>query len=92
MSINPVILELSQQIAHLQSEYESLITENQNLKKESQVKIERIIKKRDKKPSNQHFLKSVEVIKEKRLFDLEKKYSVELEFIRARYPRWKPNI
>lgn len=92
MSANPVILELSQQIAHLQSEYESLIAENQQLKKTSQIKVKRIIQRKAVNVSNHHFIKSVEAIKEKRLLDLEKKYSVELEFIRSRYPRWKPNI
>lgn len=92
MSVNPVILELSQQIAHLQSEYESLIAENQQLKKTSQIKLNRIIQRNDGKVPNEHFLKSVEALKEKRLLDLEKKYSVELEFIRSRYPRWKPNL
>jgi hypothetical protein len=92
MSINPVILELSQQIAHLQSEYESLVAENKKIKQDSQVKVERTLRKKDQKPSNQHFLKSVEVLKEKRLSDLERKYKVDLEFIRSRYPRWKPNI
>lgn len=92
MSINPVILELSQQIAHLQAEYQSLITENQQLKTKSQTKVKRIIQNKDAKGVNPHFLKSVEVLKEKRLLEFEKTYSGELAFIRSRYPRWKPNL
>lgn len=92
MSINPVILELSQQITHLQSEYESLVAENKKIKQDLQVKIASITKINRQSTSSQYLIRSIEVLKEKRLSDLEKKYNVELEFIRSRYPRWKPNI
>lgn len=92
MSINNVILELSQQISHLKSQYDALEVENKKLRSSANTKINRNIRSKNSNSPNIHFLKSVEAIKEKRLKELESKYSEDLVFIRKRYPRWRPNI
>lgn len=85
-------MELSKQIAYLQSEYDTIAAENQNLKSEALTKIERKSRSQKFQKPNIHFLKSVQAIKEKQLKELEKQYSEDLKFIRERYPRWKPNL
>lgn len=92
MSVNTVILELSQQIAYLQSQYDILAVENQRLKSESEIKVNRKTRSRNSKKANPFLLKAVTAIKEQRLKDLESKYSDDLKIIRSRYPRWNPEV
>lgn len=92
MSVNAVILELSQQIAYLQSQYDALATENQRLKSEAETKVKRKNQSRNSKKANPFFLKAVTAIKEQRLKDFENKKSEDLKIIRSRYPRWKPKV
>ncbi|WP_028298730.1 hypothetical protein [Olivibacter sitiensis] len=92
MSANAVIVELSKQIAHLQSQYDALLIENQKLQTLTTAKVNRKSQSQLPKKANVHFDKSVHVLKEKRLMELSQQYRDELEFIRARYPRWNPDI
>ncbi|MCL4639385.1 MAG: hypothetical protein M5Z89_10385 [Olivibacter sp.] len=93
MSVNAVILELSQQIAHLQSQYEALVAENRQLKTlTTTTKVKRNSKSPSSQKANVYFEKSINALKEKKVAELEDKYCDELSFIRERYPRWKPKI
>lgn len=92
MSVNAVILELSQQIAYLQSQCDALSTENQSLKSEAKTKVNRKNRSRNSKQANSFFLKAEMAIKQQRLKEFEKKYNDDLTIIRSRYPRWNPEV
>ncbi len=93
MSLNATILELSKQITYLQTQYDELMDENQQIKAEIQkTKIKRKNENRKSESLNLHFQKSVEALRQKRLKEFEQEFQDDLSIIRKRYPRWKPTL
>jgi hypothetical protein len=87
MSLNIAIIELSKQVASLQSELELLRGE-----KEMQLKQEVFKKPRSRKPSDARvrLLKCLRKIEQEHYDMLCQNHKDEIEFIRRRYPNWTP--
>ncbi|MEL7585311.1 MAG: hypothetical protein AAGU19_01270 [Prolixibacteraceae bacterium] len=87
MSLNIAIIELSKQVASLQSELELLRREKEAYRKQEVLKRP---KSKSLSGTKIKLLKCIRKMEQEHYDMLCQKYKDEIEFIRKRYPDWRP--